>query len=234
MGMVFEQHSTHRPMNNSNPVNNGNDSNGIDSTSPRVVLWPLVKRETVVWLMVVGGIVVAWSGLAFWFQHLSAPWQTAQAQLQTAQAEWDQATADQFDFDTHRRSFEQLKASGLMDGEPRAAWAEEVQSIAVDSGLSAQLSFMLAPPTPVDMPQSQATPTPTRVTRHVMDIQLTGVHDTEALHFLIRLSERHQRVSRLSDCTFERRGSHVDMKCRVNFLHIDVKPTPAQNAGTSQ
>lgn len=220
-------------MNNSNPVNDSNDSNGIDLSSPRAVLWPLVQRETVVWLMVIGAIVVAWSGLAFWFQHLAAPWQTAQAHLQTAQAELDQATADQFDFETHRRSFEQLKASGLMDGEPRAVWAEEVQRIAVDSGLSAQLSFILAPPTPVEMPQNPAT-LAARVTRHVMDIQLTGVHDTEALHFITRLSERHQRVSRLSDCTFERRGPQMDMKCRVNFLHMDVKPNSAHNAGTSQ
>lgn len=192
------------------------------------VLWPLLKREAVVLLIVIGAILLGWSGLIFWFQHLLPPWQTVQTSLQAAQAELAQAQADQLDFDTHRRSFEQLKASGLMDGEPRAGWAEEVQRIATNKGLLSQLTFVLAAPESVELPQAQAINA--RVTRHLMEIQLTAIHEIEALQFITTVVEKHNGVARLNECTFDRRSPSLDMKCRVNFLHIEPATANAQNA----
>lgn len=192
------------------------------------VLWPLLRKNVVALLITLGFILVGWSGLSFWFHHLTPLWQTAQSGLQAAQAELTQAQADQLDFETHRRSFEQLQASGLMDGAPRAGWAEEVQRIAEYHHLSSQLTFVLMPPEALDFPQAQAINA--RVTRHVMEIQLTGVHDIEALKLITSVIEKHHGVARLVHCSFDRRSVNLDMKCRVNFLHIEPTSTNAQNA----
>lgn len=54
-------------------------------------------------------------------------WQQAQSQLQAAQGQLGEAQADQTDLDTHRRTYEVLKTSGLLGGEPRAIWVEDLR-----------------------------------------------------------------------------------------------------------
>jgi hypothetical protein len=169
--------------------------------------------------------------LGFWSYHLTPSWQTAQSNLQAAQAELSQAQADQLDFETHRRSFDQLKASGLMDGLPRPSWAEDVQRIAEEHHLRSQLTFVLLPPESLDLPQAQAINA--HVTRHTMEIQLSGVHDIEALKLITSVMEKHNRVARLEHCSFNRRSINLDMKCRVNFLHIEPASINAQNTSSS-
>jgi hypothetical protein len=196
---------------------------------PWALLWPLLKREAVVWIVLAGAMVLAWTGLEFWLQRLLPAWQAAQATLQTAQTELTQAETDQLDFETHRRTFEQLKASGLMDGDPRAGWAEEVQRLATARGVRSQLTFVLAPPEPIDLPQAQAIGA--RVTRHPLELHLAGVHEIEALQFMSEVMAQHKRVARLQGCAFDKRdAATLAMKCRVNFLHIDPTPAAAENA----
>jgi hypothetical protein len=192
------------------------------------ILWPLLKKQIVVVLVATGAILLAWSGLAFWFHHLLPPWQAAQATFQAAQTELTQAQADQLDFDTHRRTFEQLKASGLMDGDPRPGWAEEVQRLATAYGVLSQLTFILAPPEAIDLPQAQAINA--KVTRHPMEIHLASIHEIEALQFITAVVEKHKGVARLANCSFDKRdAATLVMKCRVNFLHIEPNATNPQN-----
>ncbi len=194
-------------------------------------LWPLLKRDVFILLTLVGFLTAVWGALIFWSHHLAPSWQTAQSNLQAAQAELSQAQADQLDLDTHRRSFDQLKASGLMDGLPRPTWAEDVQRIAEAHHLRSQLTFVLLPPEVLDLPQAQAINA--RVTRHAMDIQLSGVHDIEALTLMTHIMDKHNRVARLEHCSFDRRATNLDMKCRVNFLHIEPASTNVQNVSAS-
>jgi hypothetical protein len=195
------------------------------------ILLPLIKSLLLKVSLAVGGVAVAWGGLYGFMVWLEPPWQQAQAQQQAAQAQLDQARADQQDLDTHRRTYEALKAGGLLGGEPRAIWVEDLLRTANAMGLQADVSFTLATPVAVDLPQAQAIGA--RVSRHVLEYTLTHVHDIEALQLTALFMRDHADVARLTGCALETPTPQgLSARCRVNFLHIDPANTPRQNGGS--
>ncbi len=192
---------------------------------------PLVRP----WLLRLGLAVallgVVWGGLYATHDWLKPDWQQAQAQRQAAQARLDEARTDQKDIDTHRRTYDSLRASGLLGGEPRALWVESLLRTASDMGLQGQVSFNLATPVAVDLPQAQAVGG--RVTRHVLEFSLKGVHEVEALQLVDRYVAAHEGVARLMGCTFDGPTPQgLALQCRVNFLHIDPPMPAGQNGGS--
>lgn len=198
------------------------------------VLWPLLLpllRPLLFKLgALLGVLVLVWGGLYALQQSLLPDWQQAQGQQQAAQALLAEAQADQIDLDTHRRTYEQLKASGLLGGEPRAVWVEDLLRTSASLGLQAQVSFTLGSPQAVELPQAQAIGA--RVTRHTLDYTMTGVHELEVLQLTDQYMQAHQGVARLMGCALEQPTPEgLGARCRVNFLHIEPPATPSHNAG---
>ena len=191
-------------------------------------LLPLVKPQLLKVSLALGGVTLAWGALYGAMLWLEPPWQQAQAQQQSAQAQLDQARADQQDLDTHRRTFEALKAGGLLGGEPRAAWVENLLRTANAMGLQANVSFTLATPVTVELPQAQASGA--RVSRHVLEYTLSQVHDIEALQLTAFFMRDHANVAHLAGCALDNPTPQgLSARCRVNFLHIDPPGTAQQN-----
>lgn len=175
-------------------------------------------------------LAVGWGVLYGVLQWRLPLWQQAQAELQAAQALLAEAQADQTDLDTHRRTYEMLKASGLLGGEPRAVWVEDLLRTSVNLGLQAQVSFTLGSPQTVDLPQAQAIGA--RVTRHALEYTMGRVHELEVLQLTDQFMQTHQGVARLMGCTLEQPTPEgLGARCRVNFLHIEPPKTTAHNGG---
>jgi len=194
-------------------------------------VFPLVRGLALKWGSALLLLVLAWGGLWGARYVLQPGWQTAEAQLQSAQVLLDEARTDQGDIAAHRGRFEGLKAAGLIGGEPRAIWVEDLLRTAQALGLQSQASFTLAAPQPVELPEAEAAGA--RVTRHVLEYSLTRVHEVEALRFAQQYHQVHGRVSRPVACTWEQPAPEgLTARCRVNFLHIDPVPAAGHNAGT--
>jgi hypothetical protein len=194
------------------------------------LLLPLLRPLLIVWGIVLGALALAWSGLYAVQQSLLPEWQQAQAQLKTAQTQLIQVQVDQTDLDTHRRTYELLKDSGLLGGEPRAVWVEDLLRISSTLGLQAQVSFTLGSPQTVELPQAKAMGA--RVTRHTLDYTLSRVHELEVLQLTDQFMQAHQGVARLMGCALEQPTPEgLSARCRVNFLHIEPPAAPSHNAG---
>ena len=95
--------------------------------------------------------------------------------------------------------------------------------------LKDQVSFSLAVPEPVELPQAELAQA--SVQRHVLEIQMTQVHELEALRLIQQLQARHALVTRMAACLFAQPNPDgLTAQCRVNFLHIDPTPTADNNA----
>ena len=139
-----------------------------------------------------------------------------------------EAQADQTDLDTHRRTYEVLKTSGLLGGEPRAIWVEDLLRISAGLGLQAHVSFTLGSPQAVDLPQAQAIGA--KVTRHTLEYSFTRVHELEVLQLTQQYLQAHQDVARLMGCQLEQPAADgLSARCRVNFLHIEPPVAQGQN-----
>lgn len=199
----------------------------MNALSP--LLLPLLRPLLIKLGALLGVLALAWGGLYAVQQSLLPDWQQAQGQQQTAQALLAEAQADQTDLDTHRRTYELLKASGLLGGEPRAVWVEDLLRTATQLGLQAQVSFTLGSPQAVELPQAQAIGA--RVTRHTLDYTMTGVHELEVLQLTEQFMQTHQGVARLMGCALEQPTPNgLGARCRVNFLHIEPPAAPSHNA----
>lgn len=194
------------------------------------LLLPLLRSLLIKLGVLLCALALAWGGLYAMQQSLLPDWQQAQAQQKTAQARLKEAQADQTDLDTHRRTYEMLKASGLLGGEPRAVWVEDLLRISTRLGLQAHIRFTLGSPQAVDLPQAKTTGA--RVTRHTLDYTLTRVHELEVLQLTEQFMQTHQGVARLMGCSLEQpKPEGLSARCRVNFLHIEPPATPSHNAG---
>lgn len=192
------------------------------------VIFPLVRPAVLLLVGVVLALLLASAALWGVRYYLNPGWQKDQAAMQAAQSQLEEARAEQADVETHQRHYEQLVAAGLVGAEPRAVWVEDLLRITQDLGLQGHTSFTLAVPEAVELPQAEAAQA--RVQRHVLEIQLSRVHEIEALHLIEQLQARHGRVSRLASCLFEQPVPEgLAARCRVNFLHID----PAAGAGNN-
>lgn len=193
------------------------------------VLLPLL-RPTLIRLAVLLGVLSAFWGAFYVAQRWFKPsWETAQFDLQTAQTALHEVRSDQKDLDTHRRTYESLKASGLLGGDPRAFWVEDLLRVAAEMDLSAQISFTLGSPQAIDLPLADAVGA--RVSRHVLEFSLSRVHDDEAVRFIDRFTRSHQGVARLVGCAFEHPTAEgLSARCRVNFLHIEPPKNVTDNA----
>jgi hypothetical protein len=194
------------------------------------LLLPLLRPLLIKLGALLCALAMVWGALYAVQQSLQPEWQQAQGQQQTAQALLGEAHADQTDLDTHRRTFEMLKASGLLGGEPRAVWVEDLLRTAVSMDLQTQVSFTLGSPQAVELPQAQAIGA--RVTRHTLDYTLIQVHELEVLQLTDQFMQAHQGVARLMGCALEQPTPlGLDARCRVNFLHIEPPAAPSHNAG---
>ena len=190
---------------------------------------PLVRPAAALLLATL--LVLALASGALWGArlYLAPQWQQAQAERLGAQAELELARAEQADADAHLPRFRQLVADGFVGGEPRAAWVEDLLQAAGELGLREQLSFQLAPPEMLALPQAQDAQA--QVQRHVLQIELRQVHEIEALRLLRQLQARHPQVAQLAGCSFEQPAPEgMVVRCRVNFLHIAPLPAQANNA----
>lgn len=195
------------------------------------LVFPLVRGLALRWGGALLLLALAWGGLWGARYILQPGWQKAEAEMQAAQALLDEARTDQGDIETHRGSFDALKAAGLVGGEPRAVWVEDLLRTAQALGLQSQTSFTLAAPQAVELPEAEAAGA--RVTRHVLEYSLARVHEVEALRFAQQYHQAHGRVSRPVACTWEQPTPEgLTARCRVNFLHIDPVPAAGHNAGT--
>ncbi|MGL4435129.1 MAG: hypothetical protein ACRCVM_04695, partial [Giesbergeria sp.] len=66
--------------------------------------------------------------LALWgVRHFLYPgWQQAEAAQQAAQGQLEEARAEQADVQNHLGQYQQMVAAGLVGGEPRAVWVEDL------------------------------------------------------------------------------------------------------------
>ena len=193
------------------------------------VVFPLVRPA--VWTLV--GVLMAAlaSMLALWGVRyfLDPGWQQAEATQQAAQAHLEEARAEQADVQNHLHQYQQMAAAGLVGGEPRAVWVDDLLRILQQLDLQGQASFTLAAPEAVELPQAEAAQA--RVQRHVLELQFARVHEIEVLRVLEQLRQRHALVSRVAGCVFEQATPEgLSARCRVNFLHIDPAPGANHNA----
>lgn len=194
----------------------------------RTHVFPLVRPQALKWGTVLLLLALAWAGLLGAQYVLKPAWQKSQAQAQAAQAQWDEAQAEQNDLTTHRSRFEQLKAAGLVGGDPRAAWVDDLLRTARDRGLQEQLGFTLAPPEALAMDEAEAAGA--QVKRHVLEYSLNRVHGIEALQFMQRFHQDHALIARPMACWLERPTPEgLTARCRVNFLHIDPAAAAVHN-----
>lgn len=196
-------------------------------------LWPVVFPlvRSAVWALsgVLAALLLAM--LALWgVRHFLYPgWQQAEAAQQAAQALLEEARAEQADVQAHLPQYQQLVAAGLLGGEPRALWVEDLLRILQEQGLQSHVSFTLAAPETVELPLAEAAQA--RVQRHVLELQFARVHEIEVLRVLEQLRARHARVSRVAGCAFEQATPEgLSARCRVSFLHIDPAPGADHNA----
>ena len=196
-----------------------------------ILLLPLLRSLLIKLSVLLCVLALVWGALYAAQQSLLPDWQQAQSQQQAAQVLLSEAQADQTDLDTHRRTYELLKTSGLLGGEPRAVWVEDLLRTATNLGLQSQVSFTLGSPQAVELPQAQAMGA--RVTRHTLDYTMTGVHELEVLQLTDQFMKAHQGVARLMGCALEQPTPEgLGARCRVNFLHIEPPATPSHNAGS--
>lgn len=192
------------------------------------MLLPLLRPLLIKLGALLGVLVLAWGALYAVQQTLLPDWQQAQSQLQAAQGQLGEAQADQTDLDTHRRTYEVLKTSGLLGGEPRAIWVEDLLRISAGLGLQAHVSFTLGSPQAVDLPQAQAIGA--KVTRHTLEYSFARVHELEVLQLTQQYLQAHQGVARLMGCQLEQpTADGLSARCRVNFLHIEPPVAQGQN-----
>jgi len=193
------------------------------------VVFPLVRPTVMLLAKVVIGLVLVSASLWGVKYFLSPGWLQVEASLQTAQAQLDEARLEQSDVQTHWPRYKQLVAAGLVGGEPRAIWVEDLLRTANELDLKDQVSFSLAVPEPVELPQAELAQA--SVQRHVLEIQMTQVHELEALRLIQQLQARHALVTRMAACLFAQPNPDgLTAQCRVNFLHIDPTPTADNNA----
>lgn len=168
------------------------------------VVFPLVRPTVMLLAKVVIGLVLVSASLWGVKYFLSPGWLQAEASLQTAQAQLDEARLEQSDVQTHWPRYKQLVAAGLVGGEPRAIWVEDLLRTANELDLKDQVSFSLAVPEPVELPQAELAQA--SVQRHVLEIQMTQVHELEALRLIQQLQARHALVTRMAACLFAQTG----------------------------
>lgn len=193
------------------------------------VVFPLVRPA--VWALagVLAALLLAM--LALWgVRHFLVPgWQQAEAAQQAAQALLEEARAEQADVQSHLPQYQQLVAAGLVGGEPRAQWVEDLLRILQAQDLQSHTSFTLAAPETVELPLAEAAQA--RVQRHVLELQFARMHEIEVLRVLEQLRAHHARVSRVAGCAFEQATPEgLSARCRVSFLHIDPLSGADQNA----
>lgn len=194
----------------------------------RTHIFPLVRPQALGWGTVFLLLALVWAALLGAQYVLKPGWQKSEAQAQAAQAQWDEAQAEQDDLTAHRSRFEQLKAAGLIGGDPRAAWVDDLLRAARDQGLQEQLGFTLAPPEAVAMDEADAAGA--QVKRNVLDYSLNRVHAIEALQFMQRFHQTHALIARPVACWLEQPTPEgLTARCRVNFLHIDPVAAATHN-----
>lgn len=193
------------------------------------VIFPLVRSAVLTLAQVVLALILA--SAALWgVRHFLYPdWQKAEGAMQAAQAQLEEARAEQADVQTYLSDYRKLAAAGLVGGEPRAIWVEDLLRTAKELGLQDKTSFTLAPPEPVELPQAEAAQA--RVQRHVLDVQVGSVHEIEALRLVQQLKARHAQITQMAACQFTQPTSAgLTAHCRVDFLHIDPIPATHDNA----
>jgi hypothetical protein len=192
------------------------------------LLLPFLRPLLIKLAILLGALVLAWGVLYVVQQTLLPDWQQAQSRLQAAQSQLGEAQADQTELETHRRTYEMLKASGLLGGEPRAIWVEDLLRISSDLGLQAHISFTLGSPQAVDLPQAQAIGA--KVTRHTLEYSFSRVHELEVLQLTQQYLQAHQDLARLMGCQLDQPTAQgLSARCRVNFLHIEPPAAQGQN-----
>jgi hypothetical protein len=195
-----------------------------------ILLLPLLRPLLIKLSVLLCALALAWGGLHAVQQSLLSNWQQARGQQQATQALLSQAQSDKTDLDAHRHTFAMLKTSGLLGGEPRAVWVEDLMRTATHLGLQAQVSFTLGSPQAVELPQAKAMGA--RVTRHTLEYTLTRVHELEVLQLTDQFMQVHQGVARFMGCVLEQPTPEgLRARCRVNFLHIEPPAAPSHNAG---
>jgi hypothetical protein len=195
-----------------------------------LLLLPMLRSLLIKLGALLVAVAMAWGGLYAVQQSQLSDWQSAKSQRQKAQARLTEARADQTDLDTHRHTYEMLKASGLLGGEPRAVWVEDLLRTATQQGLQSRIRFTLGSPQNVDLPQAKTIGA--RVTRHTLDFTLSRVHELEALQLTDQFMQTHQGVARLMGCVMEQPTPEgINVRCSVNFLHIEPPSTTGQNNG---
>lgn len=188
-------------------------------------VFPLVRPAVLTLAKVVTALVVVSAALLGVRHFLLPGWQQAESALQSAQTQLDEAHAEQAVVQAHLADYRQLVQAGLVGGEPRAAWVEDVLRTAKELGLQDRVGFTLAPPEPVAMPEAEAAQA--RVERHVLDVQVRAVHELEALRLIQHLQARHAQIAHMAACQFNQpTPAGLTAQCRINFLHIDLTPVP--------
>lgn len=193
------------------------------------VVFPLVKPTVMLLAKAVAALLLVAASLWGVRYFLTPGWQQAESNLQTAQAQLDEARLEQSDVQTHWPRFQQLVAAGMVGGEPRAVWVEDLLNTGKELGLNDQLSFSLAVPEIVELSQSESAQA--SVQRHVLEVQLSQVHEIEALRLMQHIRNRHALVTRMAGCLFAQpEPNGLTAQCRINFLHIAPSPATDHNA----
>ncbi len=122
--------------------------------------------------------------------------------------------------------YKQLVAAGLVGGEPRAIWVEDLLRTAREQGLQERISFTLAAPEAVTL--AGADTAPAQVKRHVLEYSLSRVHDIEALQFIQRFHQDH--ASRLPAHGLQAGAAHARgaVSALLCQLPAHIGPCPSE------
>ncbi|HRH18861.1 MAG TPA: hypothetical protein PKV17_06960 [Aquabacterium sp.] len=192
------------------------------------VIFPLVRSAVLTLAKVVLSLMLVSAALWGVRYFLHPDWQKAEAAMQAAQTQLDEAHAEQADVQTHLSDYRKLIAAGLVGGEPRAIWVEDLLRTAKELDLQDNTSFTLAAPETVELSQAEAAQA--HVQRHVLDVQVGSVHEIEALRLIQQLQARHAQITQVAACQFTQpKPEGLKAQCRINFLHIDPTPVPHDN-----
>lgn len=193
------------------------------------VVSPLVRSSLLVLTKVLAGLALMFLMLWGAQRFMSPSWAEADASAQAAQAGLDEARRELADVRSHLPQFNQLLEAGLVGGERRSDWMDDFLRTVKASGLQGHVSFTLAPPEWLALPEAEAAQA--KVLRHALEFQVVGVHEIEALRLIQQIRGQHGPVSRMAACLFEApEPTGLSAKCRIDFLNIAPQPSPLDPA----
>lgn len=139
-----------------------------------------------------------------------------------------------YDLDSINRlaaKYQQLSRSGFIGTADRDGWVLRLESLYRDTRLPPTLRYTLAPPQLLN-PQPVASEAPTayqnNVSRHDLNLELSGLHEQELIDFIDKLSKDWRAPYRIETCQIARGEASepiagLQIKCNLELFSLPEK-----------